>query len=108
MEHSIRFGLPDATARQQMQRAEQLVDSAWDRLRPKFVKLVRSFLSEPISPSAFCAMEVALLTLVRELGRVVLESTINALESRPAESLPRDLWFECLATPLTPEAEKLL
>ena len=95
MEHSIRFGLPDATARQQMQRAEQLVDSAWDRLRPKFVNLVRSFLSEPISPSAFFAMEVALLTLVRELGRVVLESTINALESRQAESLPRDLWFEC-------------
>ena len=95
MEHSIRFGLPNATARQQIQRTEQLVDSAWDKLRPKFVNLVRSFLREPISPFAFFAMEVALLTLVRELGRVVLESTINALESRPAESLPRDLWFEC-------------
>lgn len=41
MDHSIRFGLADATARQQIQRAEQLVDSVWIRLRPKFINLKR-------------------------------------------------------------------
>ena len=40
-------------------------------------------------------MEATLLVLVRELGRVMLEETINALEPQQAESLPRDLWFEC-------------
>ena len=95
MDHPIRFGLPNATAQQQRQLAEQLVDSAWDALRPKFVDLVRSFLCEPLTPTAFFAFEIALLALVRELGRVLLEGTINALEPQSAESLPRDLWFEC-------------
>jgi hypothetical protein len=95
MDDSIHFGLPDATARQQIQRAEQLVDGAWDTLRPKFVNLIRSFLSEPLGPSAFFAMELALLALVRELGRVVLECTINSLEPRREDLLPRDLWYRC-------------
>ena len=95
MDHPIRFGLPDATAPQQIQRAEQLVDSAWEMLRPQFVDLVRSFLSQPLSPSSFFVFEIALLTVVRELGRVLLEATLNALEPSSAEGLPQDVWFEC-------------
>ena len=95
MDHPIRFGLPKATAGQQLQLVEQLVDSAWEALRPKVVGLVRSFLGEPLTPSAFFAFEMALLAVVRELGRVLLEVTINALEPESAEALPQDLWFEC-------------
>lgn len=95
MDHPIRFGLPDATAQQQLQSAEQLVDAAWQSLRPQFVFLVRSFLSEPLSPSTFFTFEMALLTVVRELGRLLLQATVNTLEPPLAESLPLDLWFEC-------------
>lgn len=95
MDHPIRFGLSHATSRQQTQRAEQLVDSAWHALRPRLINHIRSFLGAPLSPSTFFAMEATLLVLVRELGRVILEGTINGLEPQPVESLPRDLWFEC-------------
>jgi len=95
MEYPIRFGLHDATGQQQVQRAEQLVDLTWDRLRPKCVDLVRSFLGGPLSPAAFFAFEIALLAMVRELGRMLLEQTLGALEPASGDSLPHDLWFEC-------------
>lgn len=95
MDHPIRFGLPDATADEQFQVAERLVDAAWDRMRPSFVELIRGLLAGPLSPAAFFAFETALLVAVRELGRVLLQAAINALEPSQAELLPRDLWFEC-------------
>lgn len=94
MDHPIRYGLSNATAREQFQLAEQLVDSAWDALRPRFIDLVGSFLHQPLTPSTFFAFEITLLTLVRELGRVLLERTINGLEPQCAEWLPQDLWFQ--------------
>ncbi len=95
MDYPIRFGLANATAREQTQVAEQCVDAAWDALRPKLVELVRSFLGAPLNPAAFFAFEIALVALVRELGRGLLERTLNALEPSRPESLPRDLWHEC-------------
>lgn len=95
MDHTIRFGLRDATASQQLQLAERLVDSVWNSLRPRFIDLVCSLISLTLSPSAIFVFEVALLALVRELGRVLLERTINTLEPESAELLPHDLWFQC-------------
>jgi hypothetical protein len=95
MNHPTGFGLSHASVEQQAQVAEQLVDSAWDALRPKCIDLVRSFLGQPLTPTSFFAFEIALLAVVRELGRVLLEGTINALEPPSAESLPRDLWYQC-------------
>lgn len=95
MDNTIRFGCSHATASQQTQLAERLVDSAWESLRPKFVDLVRSFLGNPLNAMVVFAFEVALLGLVRELGRTLLSLAMNALEPPKADALPRDLWFEC-------------
>lgn len=95
MHHVIRFGLSHATAQEQNQAAERIVDSAWQVVRPMCVDAVRSFLSQPLSPSTFFAFELALLSVVRGLGRVVLEQTINMLEPEQGELLPRYVWFEC-------------
>ena len=95
MNHAIGFGLSDATPLHQTQLAEQLVDAAWDAMRAKFIAVVLSFLSEPLSPSAFFGFEMALLAVVREFGRLLLEHTIHALEPSSADLLPQDLWWEC-------------
>jgi len=95
MDHPIRFGLSDTTAQQQELIAEQLVDLVWLSVRSSCIQAVRFFLSQPLSPASFFAFELALLALVRELGRVLLERTVNALEPQPADLLPHDLWFQC-------------
>lgn len=94
MDHPIRWGLEGATAQQQQQRAEELVDQVWRAVRPKLVELVQGLLSRPLSPAVFLQFEIALLTLVRELGRGLLESVVNALEPNDAGRLPQHLWWE--------------
>jgi len=94
MGHVIRFGLSHATAEEQNRVAEQIANACWQAMRPMCVDTVRSFLSQPLSPSTFFAFEMALLCVVRSLGRLLLEKTINVLEPPQAELLPRDLWFQ--------------
>ena len=89
MDHGKGFGLADATARQRATTAERIVDQAWLVVRPMCLELVVSFLAKTLCPKAFFAFEVALLAVVRELGRL----TINSLELEQPQLLPRDLWF---------------
>lgn len=53
MDDPIRLSLLNATTQLQTQTAEQLIDSAWQTLRPKFVEGVRGFLAQPMSPRCF-------------------------------------------------------
>lgn len=94
MDDPIRLSLLNATTQLQTQTAEQLIDSAWQTLRPKFVEGVRGFLAQPMSPTLFFEFELARLTLVREFGRLVLQATINALEPDDARLSPPDFWFQ--------------
>jgi len=43
----------------------------------------------------FFAFEMMLLGLVRELGRLLLELTVNSLEPEQSSPIPRDLWYQC-------------
>jgi hypothetical protein len=94
MEHPIRYGLADATEDLQRRTAEAIVDTALRTVRPRLVGAVQTFLDNPISAAAFFAFEIALWGLTREIGRLLVESVVNALEPANPEQLPRDVWFQ--------------
>jgi len=94
MDNGNGFGLADATAQRRSAEAKQIVDQAWRVLRPMCLELVISFLAKTLCPKTFFAFEMALLAMVRELGRLLLELTINSLEPEQPELLPHKLWFE--------------
>ncbi len=94
MDHLTAWGLSTATAHQREMVAERIVDQAWQCVRPQFITLLAGLLGEALSPSGVLRFEQALVVLVRELGRLVIQATLNALEPDSPEALPQDLWFE--------------
>jgi len=95
MEDSITYGPAHATEDVPRRTAEDIVDTALENVRPRLINAVHAFVVNPISPTTFFALEIAVLTLTREIGRRLVELTVNALEPENAEELPRDLWFQC-------------
>jgi hypothetical protein len=75
--------------------AQQLVDAALDKVRQPLTVAVVAFFEKPLSPSTLMALEIALLALVRQIGRQLLQSVLNACEPEGPHELPKDLWFEC-------------
>ncbi len=94
MNHLKSFGLANATAQERKDAAERIVDQSWRTVRPILVGIVLEFLAKPLSPVAFFDLEMALLACLRELGRRIVERTVNCLEPECADPLPRDLWFQ--------------
>ena len=95
MDHLIPYGLAHATEDTQQRTAEEVVDTALQRVRPQLVSVVQSFLGSPISATTVFALEIAVWRLTREIGRLLIESVLNALEPENGEMLPRDVWFQC-------------
>lgn len=95
MEHPTGFGLAHASEDTRKRTAEKLVDTALMNVRPRLVRAVQLFLASPISPTTFFTLEIALLGLTRDIGRLLVELVINALEPENARELRKDLWFQC-------------
>ncbi len=89
------WGHEHATAQQRHQIALGIVHRAFEQVEPKIVQAVELFLASPISPKSFCAVELALLVLMRTLGRMILQATIQALEPDDPQLLPPDLYLHC-------------
>ena len=89
------WGLDQATDEQRRQEAQQLVDAVLDRARQPLIDAVVVFFEKQIGPLTLMAFEIALLGLVRELGRQLLEGALNACEPGRPDELPKDVWFEC-------------
>jgi len=89
------WGLSTATARHRATVAERIVEEAWKCVRGPLIGLVAGFLGVPPSPGGVLRFEQALVALVRELGRLLMQGVLNGLEPERPESLPCDLWFEC-------------
>jgi len=88
------WGLNQATEKQCFLEAERLVDSVLKRVRQPLIDALASFFTQPLSPLALMLFEVALLKLVRELGRHLLEVVLNACEPDVPHLLPMNLSFE--------------
>ena len=82
MEDHIGYGLVHATEDIQRRTAEEIVDTAFQSVRPKLVDAVQTFLANPISPIMFFTFEIALVGLTREIGRRLVELAINGLERK--------------------------
>jgi hypothetical protein len=94
MEDHIGYGLVDATKDVQRGTAEEIVNSAFQSVRPKLVEAVQTFLASPVSPTVFFTFEIALLGLTREIGRRLVELAINLLEPEDPAQLSHDCWFQ--------------
>jgi len=97
----IAWGLDSATDHYRVHEAERLVDVVLSRARQPLVDAVTFFFAVvvvghwPLSPFTLMAFEIALLGIVRELGRQLLELVLNSLEPDCPGKLPKDLSFEC-------------
>ena len=89
------WGLGQASDKQRVQEAERLVDGVLDRAREPLIDAVVFFFEQQISPLTLMAFEIALLGLIREMGRQLLEGVLNACEPGRPDEMPRDVWFEC-------------
>lgn len=95
MGHLIGWGLDQATDEFRARKARQLVDDALETMRQPLTDAVVAFFKQPLSPTNLIALEVALIRLVRVIGRHLLESVLNACEPAEADLLPNNLWIEC-------------
>ena len=57
--------------------------------------MIAAFITAPITPTNFCQFEIALVALVRELGRLILQAVAESLEPQDPKLLPRDVTYLC-------------
>ncbi len=95
MDELNRWGHQHATDAQRNLLAQSIVDEVFDAVRTQFVAAVEAFLKQAISPAAFYQLELALLLLVREIGRLIVQAAVQSLEPSEAGMLPKDLHFQC-------------
>ncbi len=89
------WGHQHATDTQRNSHAQRIVEHVFDSLRPQFVAAVDAFLKQAISPTELYKFELALLVLVREIGRLVLQAAVQSLEPVDSSALPKNLYFQC-------------
>ena len=89
------WGLEQATAEQRTQKAEQIVDAVLAQVKQPLVDAVVVFFENSLSPTTLMVFEMALLGLVREMGRQLLELVLNACEPGQPDLLPGNLWCGC-------------
>ena len=89
------WGCHNATQQQRDEIASTIVDQAFHDLRPRLVDAGNGFLAKSVSPTAFHAFETALLLLVRDFGRLILQAVVQALEPRRSPHKQRHVYFQC-------------
>ena len=89
------WGHQRATDAQRNALAQRIIEQAFDSIKPQLVSAVQTFLAQKISPTALYAFELALLLLVRELGRWILQTAVQSLQPSDSGRLPKDLYFQC-------------
>lgn len=95
MNYLTGWGLDHASDKQRNHEAERLVDVVLAHARQPLIDVAVLFFEKQISPLTLMAFEIALLGLVREMGRQLLELVLNACEPGRPNELPKDIWFEC-------------
>ena len=72
---------------------ESQVEAALDWLRPELLKLAQAMLGGPLTPVVFFQLELQLVRLLREFGRLFLERLLNGQEG-DGSLLPHDVIYE--------------
>jgi len=95
MDKLNRWGLQYASQEQQEAEVAQIVDYAFQTVRPLIIQAMLIFLSAPLTATSFMALELQLIYLMRQLGRALLQAVVQSLETVDGWSAPRDLEFDC-------------
>ena len=93
--HLNGWGLDHSTEEHRTQEVERIVDGVLASVRQPLIDAVTAFFVNPLSPLSLMVFETALLVVVREFGRQLLEAVLNACEPDQSNLLPKELWFEC-------------
>jgi hypothetical protein len=93
--HLTGWGLDQASDKQRRHEAERAVDEVLACARQPLIDVVVIFFEKPIGPITVMTLEMALLGLVREIGRQLLELVLNTCEPDRSDELPKHVWFEC-------------
>lgn len=94
MDHLTAWGHEHASLQTRTTLAERIVDDAFATMRSKLVAAIAQFLGAPLTPSGFHAFECLLWILMRDLGLILLQTVIQALEPEQGDRLPKDVVFE--------------
>ena len=94
MDELNNWGHYRATDSQRNNLAETLVNQSLNTIRPRLIACVSKLLRSPMGAASLLQFETALLILVRELGRLVMQATLQSLEPAPP-LLPRDIYLDC-------------
>ena len=94
MDELNNWGHHRASDSQRNNLAETLVNQTLDAIRPQLIACISELLRSPMSAASLLRFETTLLMLVRELGRLVMQATLQSLEPDPAP-LPRDIYLDC-------------
>lgn len=94
MDELNHWGHQRATESQRKHLAETLVNQSLDSIRSGLIVCVSELLESPVGPKSLFAFEAALLMLVRELGRLLMQSVLQSIEPSDA-TLPKDIYLEC-------------
>jgi len=89
------WGGRHATADDRRAIAATIVEDVFTAIRPRLMELVITFLSRPVAAIAMFELELALLAIVREIGRLVLQAVVQALEPSDRNQLPHAIFYEC-------------
>jgi len=95
-----RWGLQYASQEQQEAAVAQIVDYAFQTVRPLIIQAMPAFLSAPLMATSFMRLELQLICLMRQLGLALLQAVVQSLESVDGWSALRDLEFDCGLYPL--------
>ena len=89
------WGHQHATDSQRNSLAQEIVDQAFDAVESQCVASVQAFLAQPISPTAIFQFELALMLLVREIGRLILQAAVQSLQPEDTSTLPKNVHYLC-------------
>jgi methionyl-tRNA synthetase len=64
------------------------------RLAEQLVRLILAFLTQPITPTTTMDFEQQLAVQLRELGRELMQWTLNTIEGSDPHALPQQLDYE--------------
>ena len=94
MDELNNWGHHRATDSQRNKLAETLVNQSLDAIRPQLIACIGELLRAPLGAASLFQFETTLLMLVRELGRLIMQATLQSLE-RAAPLLPGDIYLDC-------------
>lgn len=84
----------NATDSSLKKQAETIVDQSLAAVRSQLIACVSSLFAAQLNPKSLFDFEASLLSLVREIGRMIMQTTLQSFEPS-SDMVPADLYAQC-------------